>query len=144
MSNVRETLDERGQRYGSFKGHAEVSQKLKNVMYEELAKRNKDLSYSQYEAIEMIFHKLGRIVNGDANYIDSWRDIVGYTQLVVDELLVTDGSTDVTTVKMEVVDGVLSVKTDKALPESTITYTANIPMFQTGVMFGDRGNRDGY
>jgi hypothetical protein len=34
----------------------------------------------------MIAHKISRIVNGDANYMDSWIDIVGYAQLVIDKL----------------------------------------------------------
>jgi hypothetical protein len=34
----------------------------------------------------MIVHKLARIVNGDPNYGDSWRDIEGYAKLVADRL----------------------------------------------------------
>jgi hypothetical protein len=34
----------------------------------------------------MIVHKIGRILNGDPNYDDSWADIAGYAQLVVKEL----------------------------------------------------------
>jgi hypothetical protein len=34
----------------------------------------------------MICHKLGRIVNGDPNYADSWIDIAGYAKLVADRL----------------------------------------------------------
>ena len=34
----------------------------------------------------MMQHKIGRILNGDPAYLDSWVDIVGYTQLVVNEL----------------------------------------------------------
>ena len=34
----------------------------------------------------MIAHKIGRILNGDPNYLDSWIDIVGYAQLIVDRL----------------------------------------------------------
>jgi hypothetical protein len=44
------------------------------------------MNASQREACEMIAHKLGRIVNGDPNYADSWVDIAGYAQLVVNEL----------------------------------------------------------
>ena len=29
---------------------------------------------------------MGRIVNGDPSYVDNWRDIAGYAQLVADEL----------------------------------------------------------
>ena len=31
--------------------------------------------------------KIGRILNGDPNYHDSWHDIVGYSKLTADELL---------------------------------------------------------
>ena len=141
MADIKETLNERGKRYGSFKGHAEVSQRLKIVIFEELEKREKFLSDVQQEAVDMILHKLARIVNGDANYIDSWRDIVGYTQLVVDELVVTDGATDVRTIPLEVVDGRLVVKGERLLPEATVdTSKPVVPE----IKFGDRGDRDGY
>lgn len=35
----------------------------------------------QAEALEMIAHKMARIVNGDPDYADSWRDIQGYAKL---------------------------------------------------------------
>jgi len=41
----------------------------------------------QDEALDMIAHKIGRIVNGDPDYEDSWRDIAGYATLVADRLL---------------------------------------------------------
>lgn len=40
----------------------------------------------QIECLEMIAHKIGRILNGDPNYGDSWRDISGYATLVADRL----------------------------------------------------------
>jgi nucleoid-associated protein YejK len=138
MTDIKQTLNERGKRYGSFKGHAEVSQRLKVVVQEELETREKFLPPVQQEAVDMILHKLARIVNGDASYIDSWRDIVGYTQLVVDELLVTDGSTDVKTLPLEVIDGQLVVKGSKLLPEATVAQEEYV------INFGDRGDRDGY
>ena len=86
MTDINTTLAERGTRYGAFSGHAKVTQALKRVMADALAERNKTLTDSQWESLEMIAHKIGRIVNGDPNYDDSWRDIAGYAQLVVDEL----------------------------------------------------------
>lgn len=38
------------------------------------------------EALEMVAHKAGRILNGDPDYHDSWHDIIGYTKLVADRL----------------------------------------------------------
>ena len=34
----------------------------------------------------MIQHKIGRILNGDQTYDDSWKDIAGYATLIVNEL----------------------------------------------------------
>ena len=82
MSDIESTLAERGARYGEFHTHAEISQSLKKIV---LAER-KLLEPYQREALEMICHKLARIVNGDPNYADSWLDIAGYAQLVVQEL----------------------------------------------------------
>ena len=79
-------LDERGNRYGDFMGHAEVTQQLKNVVMAHLIKKRKALVVDQQEALEMIFHKVGRIVNGDPDYVDSWVDIAGYAQLVAARL----------------------------------------------------------
>lgn len=79
-------LEERGCRYGCFIDHAAVSQRLKKVIWEELATRDKQLAADQAEALEMIMHKIGRIINGDADYDDSWRDIAGYSMLVCDRL----------------------------------------------------------
>ena len=80
------TLTERGNRYGKFSGHAQVTQEIKRVMSRHAAALNKTFTDSQWEALEMIAHKIGRIVNGDPNYADSWVDIAGYAKLVADEL----------------------------------------------------------
>lgn len=81
-ATVEGTLNQRGDRYGPFVGHAEVTQELKNVIYKGLAERGKKLAPDQLEALDMICHKIGRIVNGDPDYADSWHDIAGYATLV--------------------------------------------------------------
>ena len=86
MTDIANTLAERGKRYGEFKGHAEVTQDLKAIIKAELAKRGKNLAPDQQEALDMICHKIGRIINGDADYDDSWVDIAGYAKLVADRL----------------------------------------------------------
>jgi len=101
--HTNQTLNERGANYGSFEGHAKVTQGLKRVM--EDSARWDDLSVSQKEALEMVVHKIGRILNGNPNYVDSWRDIVGYTQLVVDQLVTTEGASDARVVKQIVRGG---------------------------------------
>ena len=85
-SDVNLILDERGKRYGTFKGHSEISQGLKELIQVAIDTRGTDLSCDQKEAIEMICHKLARIINGDPNYADSWIDIAGYAKLVADRL----------------------------------------------------------
>lgn len=82
--SIAEVLAERGSRYGDFKEHARITQTIKAAMAN--SKNFHILVHSQKEALEMIAHKIGRILNGDPNYLDSWIDIVGYTQLVIDEL----------------------------------------------------------
>lgn len=83
-ATVDAILNERGSRYGPFTGHADVTQKIKHAMSRGASWHK--LAPDQKEALEMVAHKIGRIVNGDPNYDDSWVDIVGYVQLVVDRL----------------------------------------------------------
>lgn len=84
MTDIAATLAERGKRYGAFTEHARITQSLKRAMAESpnWAKLDDD----QIECLEMIAHKIGRILNGDPHYHDSWHDIVGYTKLVADRL----------------------------------------------------------
>ena len=84
MSAIDKTLDERGQRYGEFAGHAHVTQLLKRAMGRHPGWRK--LADDQREALEMTAHKIGRILNGDPDYIDSWHDIIGYVRLVEQRL----------------------------------------------------------
>ena len=85
-TTIQDTLKERGKRYGEFKDHALVTQKLKYVMQTFDRTKWDRLSEDKKEALEMIQHKIGRILNGDSSYIDSWVDIAGYAQLVVNQL----------------------------------------------------------
>jgi hypothetical protein len=82
--DVNATLAERGARYGSFMEHARVAQGLKNVLL--WGPTYEQTTPDQREALEMICHKIGRIVCGDPNYDDSWRDIAGYAMLVCNRL----------------------------------------------------------
>ena len=82
-TDITTTLQERGQRYGVFTRHAEISQQLKQVIE---GYQTKVLAADQQEALDMICHKIGRIINGDPDYADSWHDIAGYAQLVADRL----------------------------------------------------------
>jgi len=85
MSDIEATLTERGSRYGDFTKHANVSQAIKTALFD--CRHRGSLPDYMVEALEMIAHKMGRIVNGDPHYHDSWHDIVGYAKLVADRLL---------------------------------------------------------
>jgi Domain of unknown function (DUF6378) len=82
LKEVCETLAQREKTHGDFSEHARVSQSLKIVMENHLCLHRKVLTAQQKEALEMIFHKIARILCGDPNYIDHWRDIAGYATLV--------------------------------------------------------------
>ena len=85
-TDVSSLLSERGTRYGEFMSHARITQAFKLTSAEYLRRSNVILAPDQKEALDMIFHKIGRIINGDPNYADSWIDIAGYAKLVSDRL----------------------------------------------------------
>ena len=86
QEDISKTLDQRGQRYGSFQSHSEITQSLKAIFKSRMGQKWDYLADDQKECLEMIAHKLGRIINGDPNYDDSWRDIAGYAMLVANRL----------------------------------------------------------
>ncbi len=86
LEGIDATLAERGSKYGKFIDHATLTQKLKRVLHEHAVRHDKSFALDQAEALDMICHKLGRIVNGDPDYADSWVDIAGYAKLVADRL----------------------------------------------------------
>jgi hypothetical protein len=73
-------LDEREKTHGPYEVKAEIIQRLKGVMryYEGWDK----LSDVQRESLDMIMHKIGRILSGDPNHPDHWDDLEGYAKLV--------------------------------------------------------------
>lgn len=78
--NVEDTLTERGRRYGEFSEHARITQNLKRAMAD--SPNWPTLPDDMKEALQMVAHKIGRILNGDPDYADSWHDIIGYVRLV--------------------------------------------------------------
>ena len=79
-----ELLAERGKTHGLFSEHALITQTLKGTMHEAV---NWDrCTLSQRESLEMIVHKIGRILAGDPNHKDHWDDIAGYARLVADQI----------------------------------------------------------
>jgi len=77
-------LADRGARYGAFTDNAKISQALKAVMRQDT--KWESLDPDMKEAMEMIAHKISRILCGDPHYDDSWVDIAGYATRVADRL----------------------------------------------------------
>lgn len=75
--DIHTTLDAREKTHGSFHEHATVTQELKQV----IDMWSHGLCYEHAEALDMILHKIGRIIAGDPYYKDHWHDIAGYAML---------------------------------------------------------------
>ena len=76
---VTEILEERQSTHGTFEESATTVQRIKVIMR---STPNWDkLSNAQREALEMLQHKVGRILHGDPNHRDSWQDGQGYLKL---------------------------------------------------------------
>jgi hypothetical protein len=82
---IDKTLAERGKRYGTFTGQASITQDIKRLMRK--TSGWSAMQDDQREALDMIANKLGRILNGDPNYADSWHDLEGYARLVEQRLV---------------------------------------------------------
>ena len=80
MTDVSKTLNARNERYGTFSVQAAISQTMKNFMRQ--SPNWDSLDPDMAEALDMIQHKVARILNGDPRYADSWHDIAGYATLV--------------------------------------------------------------
>lgn len=81
-------ITERGKTHGDYSDHAQCSQNLKYAM-QEFTRGNglepwQHLSICAKESLEMIAHKIGRILAGDPDYRDHWDDIAGYAKLAAD------------------------------------------------------------
>ena len=85
-TDVDEVLDERAKDYGKFIGNAEIIQMIKRVVHSYIEDRGTALAFDQREALDMIIHKMGRIINGNPDKVDHWTDIAGYATLVADRL----------------------------------------------------------
>ena len=80
MSELDKTLAQRGEVYGRFVDHAAISQSIKRAM--RAAPGWQELPDDMRESLEMLAHKVARILNGNPDYVDSWHDVSGYATLV--------------------------------------------------------------
>lgn len=77
-------LAARGKTHGKYSEHARITQSIKTLM--ELEINWEHLNPSMREALDMIAHKIGRILAGNPHFADHWEDIAGYAKLVANEI----------------------------------------------------------
>ena len=85
MSDLEETLKERGNRYGDFSDHAVIAQNIQDVM--RAGDGWQRLDAAKRQALTVIADKIARILSGDPEYSDNWHDIQGYAKLVEERLV---------------------------------------------------------
>ena len=73
-------LATRGATHGDYVIHARITQALKVILYQHYSTHDT----ATRESLEMIAHKIGRILAGDPDFRDHWDDIAGYAKLVAD------------------------------------------------------------
>jgi hypothetical protein len=86
VQDVNSILNVRAENYGKFKDGAALMQSIKRAMSEHAARHGKTFADDQWEALEMIVHKMARIINGNPDVVDHWVDIAGYATLIADRL----------------------------------------------------------
>lgn len=80
--DIAATLAERGASYGDFREVGRVTQNLKRAMQD--SPNWGQLPGYMKEGLDMIQHKIGRLLNGDALYDDNMHDLIGYARLMQD------------------------------------------------------------
>lgn len=95
-----EVLNERASTHGDFDVGSAIEQSLKEVVRK--SPNWMAMSSAQRSALEMICHKMSRILAGDHNFLDSYRDIAGYAQLALNYTAMLPGATDVTVTRSKV------------------------------------------
>ena len=89
-TDINALLAEREKTHGVYEIHAAITQDLKRVITHGVADLDRRLDDDMQETLDMIAHKIGRIIAGNPAEPDHWRDIAGYAQLVANRLGTTD------------------------------------------------------
>jgi hypothetical protein len=82
--SVDTVLTERGNDYGDYASKAQFIQGVKYLMRSSPSWEAMDADMR--ESMEMIAHKMGRVVYGNPTHKDNFLDIAGYAKLVADRL----------------------------------------------------------
>lgn len=84
----QQVIEERETAHGDYHLQATFAQALKQEFHQH--EGWKKLNYEQRESLDMIAVKISRILNGNPNDADHWRDIAGYATLTTN--LLTKGT----------------------------------------------------
>lgn len=82
MTDINQTLAQRGSTYGDFREQGRITQNLKRAMQD--SPNWSALPDYFREGLDMIQHKVSRILNGDPFYDDNIHDMIGYSKLIQD------------------------------------------------------------
>lgn len=82
--NIEAILQNREQTHGLYSVQSATSQRLKSLIW--TSPNYQTMPDHMREGLEMIQHKVARIVSGNAYERDHWVDIMGYAALVLREL----------------------------------------------------------
>lgn len=75
--SIENTLADRGKQYGHVHMQADIFAQALGSAWPHLSKMNP----TQRQSVVMIALKLSRVLAGNPNHADSWRDIEGYARL---------------------------------------------------------------
>jgi hypothetical protein len=77
-----QVLSDRQKTHGDFRDTARIAQKLKTAVFVD----SSELSPVQLESLDMILTKIARILSGNPNERDHWKDIAGYATLALESI----------------------------------------------------------
>jgi hypothetical protein len=83
-AQIIELIIDRQKTHGRYEVQSTMAQKMKGIFQD--APNWDRLSAAQKESLHMIAAKIARILCGNPQCVDHWRDCCGYAQLIVDEL----------------------------------------------------------
>lgn len=82
IDQAQQIIESRESSHGDYRKQAAMAQALKCIVNDPAVRENSELSDAQRESLDMICVKISRILNGNPNEPDHWRDIAGYATLI--------------------------------------------------------------
>ena len=76
---IQAIIEDRSAQNGDYTNIARYTQAIKRVIWS--SPNWRAMSDDQRETMEMLAHKMGRVLSGDPNHAGHWLDIAGYATL---------------------------------------------------------------